>query len=110
MTRYRKQSTRVFTPEEVAAVKKLYGQGAGIKALCRMLKTSELALKRLFKENGLTFRPRGAIRAKTAPPRNARIVALRREGKTLKEIGITFGLSRQRVAEIVDIWSDRVPG
>ncbi len=49
------------------------------------------------------FGPRQRRRGKPRSPREARMTALRARGKTLQEIATVFGISRQRVSQIVGV-------
>ena len=75
--------------------------GAGIKPMLIRRNLRERRIKELAQER--------AERKKQPSPRDAMILALALEGKTYQEIGLQFGLTRERVRQIIARHDGKAP-
>lgn len=78
-------------------------EGFHIRQIMARNNVGSTIVHRIANENNLTIvRKSGSGRKNANPARNAEIVEMRREGKTYDEIGSKFGITRERVRQILN--------
>ncbi len=78
-----------------------YEAGQDVKAIAALYEVHEDAVYYAFRKLGVTLRPRVIQRGHANPERTAEILRLRQEFWTYDQIGKKFGVSRERVRQIL---------
>lgn len=84
-----------------SSVVHLANLGMSQMAIAANLGLSARTISLLAKRNGIEFRKRGKSFGPQDKARFSRMQELRASGKTLQQIGDEFGLTRQRVSQIL---------
>jgi DNA-binding CsgD family transcriptional regulator len=91
------ETRRILNEEEVI---RAYEEGGTAEEVGRMLGIAHSTVRRVLKRHGIPGRRRGR---KIGPPsqRNLEIAAIYQSGKTLQQTGAQFGVTRERVRQII---------
>jgi transposase-like protein len=85
-------------------IRQLYEtRGMTIMEVCRELDVSQRVLERFMRQYGIQARPKGTRKEDlvAAAERAVEMRRMRAAGRSLSEIGAEFGLSRQRVHQVL---------